>query len=559
MLLGGPRTQTGPGNGGAAMNCARRNLLPAAGALVVFYTAAVMMQFASGAYRSEFGAHPDEPSHVVTSLLVRDYLAGGFPQSPMRFAESYYAHYPKVALGHWPPVYYVLQAAWNVVFSPTRASILACHALFTALLASLLFHWAHRRFGSLIALAAGFWLLSVPLIQWLNSTVMLDIAVALFVLAAALAYGDYLHAPGWRPAVWFGAWASLAILTKGTGVLLAFLPIVCLVLARRGKLVARLSFWLPAFLVAVACGPWYLLSPEALQQRSGFLGAPSFDPVGVWSMFWTWAGRMGVPILVLAGIGIAANRRAFRLETRDDARWVSGVACACSALVFLAVARSADEARNMALLVPPFLLFAVEGIVRLAGFLPHWRRATVLVVLIAWTAVNAPNMPRKVPAGYAQAAALAPAPQYRNSVFLVSGDPADEGMFISEVALAERRPSHIVLRASKFLSKSSWSGYGYSTSFHTVDAIEARLREAPVGILVLQRKPDRPREHHDLLLKMVEFRPGVWRLLGSYPKPAAGEGVKPRLLVYELAGHQGMPRGGVCVRLEDKLGRNVEP
>jgi hypothetical protein len=289
------RARKPSGNGGAAMNCARRNLLPAAGALVVFYTAAVMMQFASGAYRSEFGAHPDEPSHVVTSLLVRDYLAGGFPQSPMRFAESYYAHYPKVALGHWPPVYYVLQAAWNVVFSPTRASILACHALFTALLASLLFHWAHRRFGSLIALAAGFWLLSVPLIQWLNSTVMLDIAVALFVLAAALAYGDYLHAPGWRPAVWFGAWASLAILTKGTGVLLAFLPIVCLVLARRGKLVARLSFWLPAFLVAVACGPWYLLSPEALQQRSGFLGAPSFDPVGVWSMFWTWAGRMGVP------------------------------------------------------------------------------------------------------------------------------------------------------------------------------------------------------------------------------------------------------------------------
>ncbi|MCE5306025.1 MAG: glycosyltransferase family 39 protein [Acidobacteriales bacterium] len=541
------------------MSCAGRNLLPAAGAFVVFYTAAVMLQYASGAYQSEFGAHPDEPAHAVTSLLVRDYIAGGFSQSPMRFAESYYAHYPKVALGHWPPVYYVLQAVWNLGFPATRASILACHALFAALLASLLFHWAHPRFGSPIALATGFWLLSYPQIEWLNSAVMLDIPVALFVLAAVLTYGDYLHVPGWRPAARFGTWACLAILTKGTGIVLALLPIVCLLLARRWKLIARPSFWLPAAMVAAICGPWYYFAPEALQQRTGFLGAPAIDPTEQWAMFWTWAGRIGAPILILAGIGIAANRRAFHLESRDDARWVSGVAGVCSMLMFLAVARSADEARNMAPLVAPLLLFAVAGIVRLAEPLPRWHSAAVLTVLASWTVVNVLNVPRKVPAGYTQAAALVSAPQYRNSVFLVSGDSVNEGMFISEVALAERRPSHIVLRASKFVSKSGWPGDDYSTSYHTIDAIEARLKEAPVGILVLQSKLDRPREHHDLLLRMVESHPGVWRLLASYPDGATGGGPEPRLRVYELAGHQGMPRGGVWVRLEDKLGRDVEP
>jgi hypothetical protein len=535
-------------------------------ALVAFFAAAIAMQCVSGAYRSEFGAHPDEPAHVVTSLLIRDYLVSGFKQPPMRYAESYYAHYPKAALGHWPPVYYVLQAGWNLVFPATRASILVCHALITALLAALLFRWTRQRFPPLIALAAGFWLLSQPLIQWLNSVVMLDTAVALFALSAVLAFAGYLHTPGWRPAAWFSFWAALAILTKGTGLVLALLPAVCLLLARRLNLLARGSFWLPAILVAVACGPWYLLAPEALQQQSGLLGTPSVRPADLWFMFSTWIGSMNTPTLALAVIGIAANRSAFRLESRDDARWVAGVAFLCSTLIFRAVVTAAYETRNLALLMAPLLLFATAGIVRLVEWLPlrrfspNWRLAVALAILTAWTGANALHVARKTPFGYALAAAdLAQRPQYRDSVFLVSGDPADEGMFISEMALAEHRPTHIVLRASKLLSQSSWSGYEYSTPFGTAEEVDAYLRKIPVGVLVLQRKPERPRRHHELLSRMVESYPGSWRLLGTYAVPAAGAGTDPRFLVYELAGHQTMPRGGVRVRLEDKLGKDVVP
>lgn len=31
--------------------------------------------------------------------MIRDYIANGFPASPMKFAEEYYVHYPKVAFG----------------------------------------------------------------------------------------------------------------------------------------------------------------------------------------------------------------------------------------------------------------------------------------------------------------------------------------------------------------------------------------------------------------------------------------------------------------------------
>ena len=71
-------------------------------AAIVFvfaFDVAFLWQLFAGAYGSEFGGHPDEAGHYVTGLMVRDYVATGFPGSPMKFAGEYYRHYPKVALG----------------------------------------------------------------------------------------------------------------------------------------------------------------------------------------------------------------------------------------------------------------------------------------------------------------------------------------------------------------------------------------------------------------------------------------------------------------------------
>ena len=84
--------------------------------LLLYFSITVLLQWASGTYHSDFGGYPDEPGHYVTGLMVRDYIAAGFPDSPFRFAENYYLHYPKVAIGHWPPVFYSIQAAWMLIF-----------------------------------------------------------------------------------------------------------------------------------------------------------------------------------------------------------------------------------------------------------------------------------------------------------------------------------------------------------------------------------------------------------------------------------------------------------
>src|SRR5688500_17364628 len=141
-------------------------MLPVAGlAFLVLLLVVAAMQWAGGAYRAEFSGHPDEPAHYVTGLMIHDYIAAGFPSPPLRFAEDYYNHYPKVALGNWPPVFYVLQAGWALIFSPAKASILLLMAVLAALVGTIIWHTMAREFGNLAGLAGAVLWVSFPLVQ----------------------------------------------------------------------------------------------------------------------------------------------------------------------------------------------------------------------------------------------------------------------------------------------------------------------------------------------------------------------------------------------------------
>src|SRR5689334_16872386 len=75
-----------------------------------------LIQFCYQAYQSDLAAYPDEAAHFVTGVAVLDYVTTALGSNPVSFAESYYAHYPKFALGHWPPLFYGLEALWFAAF-----------------------------------------------------------------------------------------------------------------------------------------------------------------------------------------------------------------------------------------------------------------------------------------------------------------------------------------------------------------------------------------------------------------------------------------------------------
>jgi hypothetical protein len=79
-------------------------------------------------------------------------------------------------------------------------------------------------------------------------------------------------------------------------------------------------------------------------------------------------------------------------------------------------------------------------------------------------------------------------------------------MFIAEIAMRERRPGHIIQRASKALASSAWSGRGYAPQYPTDEALLAFLTGGKVQYLVLDDAiPEAKRcAHHDQLKRVVE-------------------------------------------------------
>ena len=108
---------------------------------VLLLAAVLLLQVIGGAYSAALSGTEDEAAHYVTGLLFRDYVASGLRTTPIEYAEDYYLHYPKVGIGHWPPVFYALQAVWTLPFGASRTSVLLLMAVIAAALA-----WSLYRF-----------------------------------------------------------------------------------------------------------------------------------------------------------------------------------------------------------------------------------------------------------------------------------------------------------------------------------------------------------------------------------------------------------------------------
>src|SRR5688572_9791025 len=94
----------------------------------------IALQWHDNAFVAEWTDSSDEAAHYVTGLMVRDYITQGFPDSPMVFATNYYEHYPYIGFGHFPPMFYVIQAAWTLTFGISRASLLFLIAIISSAL-----------------------------------------------------------------------------------------------------------------------------------------------------------------------------------------------------------------------------------------------------------------------------------------------------------------------------------------------------------------------------------------------------------------------------------------
>jgi hypothetical protein len=485
----------------------RRKLSILAGFLVL----ALLLQYLCGTYRRELGGAPDEAAHFITGLMIHDYVSSGMKSAPVDYAQAYYAHYPKVAFGVWPPLFHVAEAAWMLLVFPSKASVFLMLAGITAILAYLLFRTVERLYGSAAGLCAGVLLLSTPLMQQSTVMVMVDSTVALFSFLAMLRFARYIDGGRWQDAALFAIWASAAILSKYNGAALALVPPLCAALTRRWPLFWSRASLLAAGIVLVICGAWYLpmshlvaYAAEPLPSLGTLLPSAQINVAALGVV-------LGMPALLVVAIGVAFTvRRGAAARFKDRGVWVSGAAMIGGYFLFHSVVTPDPEPRYLLPVLPVMILFlaaGVEGLSRWLRLRPLLVAAAVAVLYVAGS-FRLMRMPH---IGYAEvAASIASRQAPDQKVVLVAGSAENEGMAVSEIALRERRPHHYVLRASKLLARSSWMGARYRSLHQTPVEVLQALDEAGVSAVIVQANTPGDMLHHRLLDKALRSAAETW-------------------------------------------------
>ena len=490
----------------------------------------LFLQFLSGAYSSEFGGYPDEPAHYVTSVMVRDFLLHGTWTEPIKYAQEYYKHYPKVAFGHWPPLLYAVQGTWMMIFSESRASLLVELAVTSALAAYLLFFTVSKYFSGIAGFVSAGLLICLPIFQVYFDEEMAESLLLVTTFSSAIFFTRYLEQKRWQDNLWFAVFCSLAILTKGNGWALALIPPIALVLTRDWWVLKKPSFWISVPVVAGLCLPWQMLTLGMAQR--GWTGgskpsiAYTFQALGEFAVI--TKDLVGWAVILLAVIGFWTKViLPFRLKNVQPIFAVM-TGLIVSMWVFHSVVPAGVEGRKMVNALPALLVFAVAGVQSLSQFvsqkvargqlsLPR-SYGIVTATAVVLFALQTFTIPRETHIGYTELSGfIEDRPELKNSVILVSSDRDGEGLLVSELAMRDRRPEHTILRATKLLSNSDWTGQVSEELCKTSTDVMRILDQQRVTAVVLDTFPERTHYlHNDLLVQALRSAPGSWQLTSTF-------------------------------------------
>ena len=535
-----------------------------AGVFTLFLILAVCVQVKSGALNrdSEAAHYPDEPAHVVTSLLVHDYVAAFFPGPPLSFAETYYLHYPKVAFGMWPPVFHIFAALWMLIFGASKNALLLFVAFEGALLATALFGLARSLIHPLAAAGLGVLLLLNPLAQYCMTLVMLDTQVALLDLLTVLALTRFFRTRRTRDGVFFGALTVVAMLTKGNACALVLMPPILILIRRDWRVLRSAGLYIAAGIILMLGVPWQLLSWKLLTASvpiAHFGAAYMFRNLTVYSH--DLLANVGVPVLLVSAAGFAISlKRAAGPSDASDGALAMAAACTLflAVMLFQCIAPVPVDQRYMLPVIAPILFFFAAGVSAAGSLIPvpggiaGWLLATSCVALFLTRTFSIPSRP---PLGYSHAADLIRGVEPSGGVSLICSDSDGEGALVEEIALGDRRPDRFVLRGSKVLSENEWDVTVYRPFFSSPDALAAYLDSVPVDTVLVDRSEPMWKADRDLLLSVMWAAPDKWKLVADIPHSRASR----HLLLFSRA--QGHPKGAgspnIHLNMKFTLGRKL--
>lgn len=524
---------------------------------------AVLLQWKAGAFGVELSGNPDESAHYITGLMIRDYIISGHFMSPISYAEHYYAHYPKVAFGMWPPFFHLIEALWTLIFSPEKVSVLSLMALIAAATGTTIYYVIRSKCGRTAAFAGGALFVLTPLVQTSTSAVMADGLVALLDLWAMIYLVRYLESERTRAAAVFGVFTALSMATKANGVALVLLPVLAVPLTRRWHLLRARGLYYAAAIGLVFGAPWPALSYWLIERSMGgetvtasVIAGTALAYVRVLGVALGW-GLSLFCVLGMAGFvaGLWRNHTDFTLA--------GSFALLLSVWAYHSlIGNEAD--RYMVAALPPALILTAAGLLWAARrFLPQAvplsaRLAALGAAAAGAFAVQAWTVPLKPYQGFDQPAHfLLTAPEFAAGNFLVISNARGEGAFVTEMALHDRRRGHLVLRSSKVMGSATWYGSVYHLRYKNSREICDFLDRAPIDAVLLDRRPaqewvdDAEFQLGRKVGEALQSDPN-WKLRDRFPKL---RDIAPWIDLYSRVGPQ--PAGSVDLDLRYTLGRDI--
>jgi hypothetical protein len=511
-------------------------------ALLVLGTT-IGLQHIAGAYYGDFVS--DEGSHYISSTLIHDYLVSGSFSSPLAYLKFYHSHYPLVGIGHWPPLYYFILAAWMLVFSSSFTSALLLAAVMTTAVAVITYMQAAPIMGRPAAVLAALAFVAAPLVQAGSSAVMLDIPITLLCLASMLAYVRYLDTGGAAFSLLFGLLASATLMVKGNGAALALLPPFALLIGRRFDLLGYWSFWVPVPIVVVLAGPWYLLTHDQIEAGFRYTFGLDYARVAIVANAQIILDSVG-PVVVGAAI-IGFLRVVAAPQTRRAANHLIGAAALFSAvIVFQCAAPAAIQDRYLAPALPPLLILAVYGFDWVAGVLAESYRRTTGRTPAEGT-VRATVMALAVLSFLPSAARFESAPQHglrkaageiwRNrvadnpAVLIAASDVSEEVVVAALATLDPHRPSLFAIRGSRLLGGGGYNNADYIPRFQTPVEAMAEIDRYVIPYVLLQSSSKSEWAHLGQLREALRLYPERWQLIYRDTEHS------PETLIYRIKGN----------------------
>lgn len=468
--------------------------------------------------------NPDEGAHYVNALFLGDWLRAGLP-SPLPFARDFYAHFPRLSIGHWPPGWYMLQAPLFAAWRPAAVEALALSAFVAGLPAGLIL-WAfgrsgRPRLGATVALA---YILS-PLVVDAGRHILLDQPVALVVGLAAIAWFHASREPSLRRLLLFGVVAAAAPLVKGNGALVALVPAIDVALTRRWAMLRVPALWVAAAVAALIVGPWYWLSFRISAGGFNFEPGPAYAWAALRANLAALLENVGV-----AGVALAAGGAVAAILAGGERARLAKLALSVviATLAFQSAVPVALEPRYIAPLLP--WIYVLGGLGLAVAF---ERRRGRLVAAAAGAlalipaAVNLWSLPPKPDIG---APILARTITGSGGIWLVDARAGGEGAVIAAVAHADGGRRRVwIARASQWLSTSDFMGRGYRLTAADPAAADAVLDRLGVAGVVSIAERHRPAYPHSVVLNRAIRSGGYLVATRRFPVGAGATTVATRV------------------------------